>query len=579
MILHALIDYYNNNLSHSPMGYSVANVRYCIVIDKDGKFVALEDIRQKIERGDKTYVVDKKLSLPRFIANRGTAKIPHYLADDGSYILGVDSVKQERSITLHQDLLRQSNGDPSIHAVTEFLKNPVITPEAWQTIKDEKEGVKACFVFKISGEVEQVHDMDHIRSLISNIYQSSATGHKDICLIDGSHSDDIAVTHTTRVSGVSSDGKPQPLVAANANSICSHGREKSLNSPISRINNFKYATALNKLLSDDKRHSKIGNMNVVFWSDSDSCLDLIMSGLIGPRADFEIENDIKAVTERIFSGGPPPEFQADDQFYVLGMTENAARISVRLWHDSTMGELYDNLKQHIIDMRIGDGYLSLFGIAASAGRKNKNKYEIPNKLPELILRSIIYGWEYPRQLLQNVLHRITVEREVSTVRASVVRGCHNRNARLNGKKEIGMSLDPDNNDFGYNWGRLFATYAKLQLAAHNFKKINSDIQDKYFASAISNPKTVFVQLAELSRAHLSMCKGRRFFDNLIEEIMAKFGNEFPSSLTSNQQVMFVLGFYHQQRSMNKPKVTAETTSDETTESTEAETGGETTTAV
>lgn len=110
-----------------------------------------------------------------------------------------------------------------------------------------------------------------------------------------------------------------------------------------------------------------------------------------------------------------------------------------------------------------------------------------------------------------------------------------------------MSLDKENLNIAYRLGRLFAVLEKIQMEAN--PGINATIRDRFYASASATPGTVFAILMRLKNHHLAKIEhqGRRiYFENLLGEILEPV-KTFPSHLSLNDQGIFAIGYYHQNR--------------------------------
>ena len=111
-------------------------------------------------------------------------------------------------------------------------------------------------------------------------------------------------------------------------------------------------------------------------------------------------------------------------------------------------------------------------------------------------------------------------------------------------------LDAGNQDPAYLCGRLLAELNEIQRQA--LGQTNATVIDKFYGSASSAPASVFSNLLNNARNHLSKLskagnKGEaaaKSLDRRLEEIMDGL-RTFPTTLTMPEQAMFALGFYHQ----------------------------------
>lgn len=128
------------------------------------------------------------------------------------------------------------------------------------------------------------------------------------------------------------------------------------------------------------------------------------------------------------------------KFFILGLAPNAARISVRFWYPSTVGEISKNINQHFTDLKleiynIESGFISLNRILSSTAIQGKMENVSP-LLSGKLVTSIISGSEYPRTLLSSILIRLKAEKEISFVRVSVLKAILNRKGRFEKFKTI-----------------------------------------------------------------------------------------------------------------------------------------------
>ena len=111
-----------------------------------------------------------------------------------------------------------------------------------------------------------------------------------------------------------------------------------------------------------------------------------------------------------------------------------------------------------------------------------------------------------------------------------------------------MSLNPQSENRPYVLGRLFSVLEKAQQDAN--PGINTTIKDRYFTSACATPASVFPILLKLSSHHISKAAYGYASENKIRDLMEKLdvdNKPFPSHLTLDEQGVFILGYYHQQK--------------------------------
>lgn len=563
MILQTLYEYYNRKASDpsnfiAPEGWEWKEIPYRIIINKEGKFVTIEDTREgegRIKRA-KPFLVPQ--SVKRTVGNKA-----YLLWDNLEYALGANPRNRDdidERFNLFKERIKNeidAENIPSVKSLLTFLESEPIkqieqtlSAEQWKKIFEENPFV----VFKID---EENHNCicDDIRDKIKQNEDRAADG---ICLITGK-TDKIARLHPT-IKGVRG-GNTQggALVSYNLNPFNSYGKKQNFNSSVGEKAAFAYTTALNILLGKDS-HNKItiADSTIVFWSEKqateinpEEIFPWVIAMQKAEKDDPDAGvNKIKKLFEAIQTGQLSSE--RTNHFFVLGLAPNAARISVRFWKTPSVEDFGKNIKQHFDDFEIVRGpkeqkYLSLYQILSSTALAYKMD-NVPPNLAGAVIESIIDGAPYPQSLLQQCIRRIRAEQNVNRARAAILKACLNRKNRIQklNQKEITMSLDSNNTNVAYRTGRLFATLEKIQEEAN--PGINATIRDRYYGAASSSPITVFPRLLSLKNSHLKKLKeGRKiYFEKLIGEILSEV-NAFPTNLSLNEQANFAIGYYHQRQ--------------------------------
>ena len=114
-----------------------------------------------------------------------------------------------------------------------------------------------------------------------------------------------------------------------------------------------------------------------------------------------------------------------------------------------------------------------------------------------------------------------------------------------------MALNPNSTNQAYLLGRLFAVLEKAQEDALG-SNLNATIKDRYFTSACASPASTFPIILRLSQHHISKSEYGRNTEWRIREIMdlLEIDNDpFPKLLSLDEQVIFILGYYHQRTSL------------------------------
>jgi CRISPR-associated protein Csd1 len=318
---------------------------------------------------------------------------------------------------------------PNVSFLLKFLEsNPVKQIESsgyselWNQILEENPFI----VFRIDGQTHNCICDD----LIGKPQEKSNKKGRGVCLVTGDIDTKVERLHPA-IKGVRG-GNTQggALISFNLPAFNSYGKTQNFNAPVGKRAAFAYATALNVLLGKDSANKiTIADSTIVFWSEKKSeGIDpeeifpwvIAMQKAEGDNPDRGVEK-IEKLFDSIFTG---KYSQAKtNHFYVLGLSPNAARISVRFWKAPSVEDFGKNIRKHFDDFKIDGGpkYLSLYEILSSistiTNKRDKTNiiffrgqfYEaIPNLSGQLV-EAILDGSQYPITLLNQCIIRIRAE--------------------------------------------------------------------------------------------------------------------------------------------------------------------------
>lgn len=574
MILKALYDYYQRNqVNLAPQNMSYEEFHYAIIIDKDGNFIRIDELCNEDGSGKEILTLRPE--------ERTSSPVPHYLGDNGSYVLGLKNVKIKDGFDYHKEFKDNMKNHESfvnyidhlhslapedvlINAIQNFYKQDLCrlyeqqhNLPSWKRIASN---LNKNFTFQINGSHEVAAEYEPLFQMVLN--EKGNKNHEQICLITGQKAKPVTNTCSTFVLGGKSNAK---LVSFQTSSgYDSYGKKSCLNSPISEEAEFKYTTALLYLLRKGS-HNKftIGKDNstrtFIFWASSDSLAakasEDSLFAFFGKVDDDDPNRRIELVKQTfmsIYNGKLASK--KDDKFYILGLAPNAARIAVVYWAEIPLCDFAHTISRHFEDMELEDTrkekfpYMGLHSILGAVTRGGKSSDATPN-LPDAVVKSIFQGLPYPTSLFQSCIRRIraeqtlTIDRAKQKARAAILKAYLNRLNDNNTK--IKIMLDKENANQGYLCGRLFAVLENLQYAANK----QDSIRSSYMNAASSTPAAVFSTILKLSNSHYGkLAKDKKglaiYFDAQKEEIMAML-EDFPETLALQDQGRFFLGYYHQ----------------------------------
>lgn len=587
-ILQALDRYYHRLDGVAGPGWSPEKFGWCIVLDRDGSVVDVEDKRDLSGKKPqvKTYIVPASVKRTVGIA-------PNFLWDKSAYVLGRTAGEGKRAaqehaafVALHLKRLAGQE-DEGLIALRRFLEN--WRPERFEEINQfTPDMLDANIMFRLEGERGYLHERPDARALVeAKADDGDAEG--SFCLISGGHGP-IARLHPTikGVEGAQSSGAA--LVSFNLDAFTSLSKEQGGNAPTSQAAAFRYGAALNHLLTRDgpnRIRRPIGDATVVFWADASDAkaaeaADNWFAATMGGGDDIKDEAEAAKVREQmeaVAKGRPLSDLRADihagTRFHVLGLSPNAARLSVRYWLTDTLDKFAERLALHHADLAIDPLPLG-WGAAPSVNRllarttALQEKFEnIPPLLAGEVMRAILSGGRYPQSLLAAAIIRIRAgDDPLSGWHAAIIRAVLHRDFRLGfQQKDVPMGLAPDEPNKAYQLGRLFAVLETAQRMS--LGRINASIRDRYFGAASATPASVFPLLLRGAQNHLAKLRkaGKGgWIEKEIEEILDKLTLDLPRAFSLAEQGRFAVGYYHQRKDQFKarPEAAAELEATENT---------------
>jgi len=556
MILQALAAYYHRladepDSSIPPFGYAEQKVHFALVLDKSGNLVQVQDLRDGTKK-----IEGRLLHLP--IGKKRAVDIaPNFLWDNSSYVLGFDEKgKPARTIKCFEafrELISEIGSeieDEGIKAVSAFLAawNPAHT----SNLACASELSSANLVFRLDGELSFIHEREAVRKIWLSHIEKTASEQIRKCLVCGEEKP-ISRLHPAIKGVFGANTTGAAIVSFNLDAFTSYGKDQNFNAPVSEQRAFAYTTALNHLLSKESRQKiRIGDAATVFWTEKPSPIEGIFGFVIDPPAEDEgLTAEIRLMLEAVRDGKLPRDVDPKNGFFLLGLSPNAARLSVRFYHESTVGDAVEKVGQHFRDLSIIQQYPSdplhpgMWRLLRQTAVQEKSE-NIPPLLAGAFMRAVMNGGLYPQNLLSAVLNRIRAGGDVSYFRAAMIKAVLVRKFRITKiiPMEVGMALNEEATQVAYRLGRLFAVLEQAQKDA--VPGANATIKDRFYGSASATPGKVFPLLLRLAQHHISKAEYGWARDKKIEEIISAI-NDFPAFLSLEDQGLFALGYYHQRQ--------------------------------
>jgi CRISPR-associated protein Csd1 len=538
-------------------------------------------------------LIDEKLTPAEAIsAKKGKARL---LLDKPEEVLclGGDASKKKHQLFLEKVTQYKSMSELSpVNAFYEKRETGINAAlAAFETLAatDDKKVKKKLFGnigFRVHSESLRIHEKPTVLKAVIDKYEtaqkeqlaSSATK----CSVCGKSDYPVGDIPHGMVKKIP-DGQNQgcALVSYNATAFESYALKGNENSSICTNCAKTYVEGLNWLLSSGNevqvtnkkgkskpqfRYTNRKNFGsdtaMVFWTRSNQPLDEI-DLLDAPSAD-EVAVMVESLTVGNANGH---RYLEPERFYSCTLSGAAARIAVRDWIETSLGEFRSSIAQWFKDIAIGKydidfkkiktNYAPLYSLARSCQRqrmKSDGTYEYDKDDPATarvavaLWKAALHNASIPTWVLTKALQRARYD--VSTERAALIKLILIRITKG------GDSIIMENNVQGekpiaYICGQIFAKLEHIQYKALGDR--NAGIREKYFTYAMTTPAAAFGRLFNLNSKHLTKLKSEQpgtavNLDKELQELCREINIlEFPQQFLLEEQGQFAIGYYHQKQ--------------------------------
>ncbi len=569
MILQDLTDYYHRKCDDPdltqrmpPFGLEQKEIPFLLEINAQGELLQLRDTRDT--QGKKK--VAQSFRVPIGV-KRASNVAANLLWDTLEYVLGVDTKGKPQRVAEQHAAFRarlaslpiSAQEDAGVQAVTRFLDNIDLALLERQPAWSDALESNALLSFRLEGDLDLVCQRPAVVKAALSI-PTDVKVPQAMCLVTGEQAP-VERLHAS-IKGVwGAQPSGASIVSFNRRAFESYGKteRQGENAPVSRAAAFAYTTALNHLLrKGSAQRIKVGDASTVFWAEKQNAFESIFGDIFKDNPDEGVPA-VQALLNAVQSGkwGSSDEYT---RFYILGLSPNAGRISVRFYHCVTLQEMGLRIAQHFEDLSLTRGpydpqFPPLFHLLTAIAVQKKAD-NIPPNLGGAIMNTIFSGVNtpYPSLWLNVAVGRCRAEQDVNYLRAATIKACLNRQIRhaqlaspkLSLDQEFLPMLDINNSNPAYRLGRLFAVLEKIQEEA--IPGINATIRDRYYSAASSTPVAVFTTLLRLKNAHLKKLTVGRInsFEKLLGEVLDPI-TDFPTHFSLPEQGRFALGYYHQRQ--------------------------------
>ena len=568
MFLEKLSEYAKHMMVLPPPMYQLTFVRYVIILDTDGKFRRIDDLADSENKRGIPYIAPH--------CKRASNIRPKLLVDNGEYTLGLAREKsgpvrvqaQHGAYIAQIQECAEATQESTVKAVAHFLESLDL-----DFFMKKEQGLDPAdnITFKVDGVYP--FEQEKVKTYwAKKAAAASGTEQTMQCLVCGNMRPPVERLPIVikGIPGGQSTGLT--LISANAAAFESYGLTASLIAPTCEVCGERFGNALNDLLRREDTHIVIPPLAYIFWV-RDPIANMNLPRLLQAKPG-EIEKLYKSTWY-----GTATSTNADaTKFYAATLSASGARVVLRDWIESSLGDVTAHLKRFFWLQRIQlyTGELHCFPLRVLINATiNQNSKETPvAQVGEALMRVALHGGQLPSSLMYQAIHRIRASRDVRPEQAALIKMVLlSQQNTLITNYEGDFTMATLNNEEGmtaaYLCGRLLAQLDNIQYKA--LGTVNATIVDRFYGTASTSPAVVFPRLLKGAMPHLaalrpteqhgqqrSYAASLSYLDKELDRLLEQL-KTFPSTLTLEEQGQFALGFHHQRvKYFSQRKTTSDT---------------------
>ena len=526
-----------------PPGYAVAWVRYEVHLESDGTLLNPEPV----DLAEGTQKRGQRRHVPQVVRTNGIK--PLLLSDNAEYTLQFTTQPRKgRRVAASHDAYMQllqkcaaATQVPEVEAVLRFLQSNPLS----QLHLPEDYDAGGIVAFRVAGQlVTDIPLIQHfwwIREMSSG--HQEETTHLLKCLICGENRPALKTLpgNIKGIPGGQSSG--MALISANADAFESYGLLRAETSPVCVDCADTFTKVANSLINDQRTSLRFGSLRFVYWAQEPTNLNLDL----WLRAPNEA-----SVTELLhaYRKGGASEPHDGINVCAVSLSANAARVVVRDWLETTVGNVKTGLALWFLRQRIVGSFgevskpVGLYTLAVATVR-DQNK-DLPATTPCILLRSALSGSPLPDNLLYQAIRRNLAEQDITRPRAALIKAILLSQQGVEHQEDL-IQLQPDYPEMGYQCGRLLALLQHAQRSA--LSNHNTSIVNRFYGAASTAPALVMGRLLRaaqpyLAKLHSHAPAAATALQNTLSDILDNL-TAFPRLLNLKDQAYFALGYYHQ----------------------------------
>ncbi|WP_216322724.1 type I-C CRISPR-associated protein Cas8c/Csd1 [Deinococcus aestuarii] len=560
-----------------PFMYALQPVRWRVTLRGDGTVLDVQPLSSGKTKGKD---LGKPTPAPNLVRTVGIK--PRLLTDNAEYVLGFAKKEGDPKVGQRHDAFKalvqacaEATGEPSVQAVARFLggHDPASFKEKYlAAFSDFTPDTNVTF----SVEGVEPLTLPAVQRFWAAQFgqgdnENGATALIAECLITGEVGP-VMEREPVKIKGIlGGQTSGMNFISANAQAFESYGLQASQIAPVKFEAAEQYANGLNRLLADPNTSLKVGGVTYAFWT-GEGAVPLVSRTLQEPPAElthrFAIQKkrekkarpeEVRQTLWGIFQG-EQPTLKPGAAFHAVGLTPSGSRIAVRTHLTSTVQEAVDNLSDYftaqslvIANPKYDRESYDIRTLVSGMYRDINKEHTAPDV--DALVQFALSG----RPLPESFLARLAARNRADEYRVTRPRAVLTKMVLLSrDRKELDMdkdsldALNPGQPEPAYHLGRLLAVLDDIQGSV---MRANTTLVDRFYGSMSITPYAVVGRLIHGSQAHLQKLRKEnepayRAKQRELEDVMSRLADIPAKPLTTAQQSLFALGYYHQRAEIN-----------------------------
>lgn len=570
-MLNTLVEYSERRIPDAEPGFKTREVRWCIELDLNGKFLGV------VSLGDGKRGRDQPRCPDMHGMNAGGKS--HFLVETAQTItLLFKENEDQKKITnakakhkFYVELLHNAAAAiPALVPLSDLLKDEARLAEVRDALSAQKAKPTDWIGWSINGtdprespDVQawwrewRQHDLAGSAAADGGDAKDIGQG-KMLCLLTGEPVLPLP-THPkiTGLAGVGGLGTGDVMVGFDKAAFGSYGLDQSANAAMSAEATQKYVDGLNDLV---RNHSyKLGNSLVAHWFK-----DLVpiendpLAFLYGLESEEQAEAAALAAARRLLDS-IRSGVRADlgrNRYYALILSGAAGRVMVRDWMEGDFKDLAENISAWFDDLAIvsrsGQGRAPDPKFMAVCGALVRELKDLPAPTAATLWKTAVQRLAISQALMAQALVRFRADivdqnqPPINHARMGLIKAYFVRLKPRDGDDATMTTyLNPDHPAAAYHCGRLLAVLANLQRAA--LGDVGAGVVQRYYSATSQTPGLMLGRLVGNARNHLGKLEGglAYWYENQIADVMSHLKDNAPRILDLEGQGLFALGYYQQ----------------------------------